>query len=116
MVGSKAENAYVNCYYVLPTQNKVYLIFIPFDDLQFVFGETEYPTDQFDIIRKSKDDTCNRFGAFFIGLCCTHSIHVLNGRLFDDCTGEITCVSNNGRSVSDYMLASTRLFNSFTHF
>ena len=90
--------------------------FIPFDDLQFVFGETEYPMDQFDIIRKSKDDTCNRFGTSLIDLCCTINIHVLNGRLFDDSAWEITCVANNGRSVVDYMLASTRLFTSFTHF
>ena len=90
--------------------------FIPFDDLQFVFGETEYPTDQFDSPRKSKDDTCNRFGTSLIDLCCTHNIHVLNGRLFYDSAGEITCVANNGRSVVDYMLASTTLFHSFTHF
>ena len=90
--------------------------FIPFDHLQFVFGETEYPTDQFDIIRKSKDDTYNRFATSLIDLCCTHNIHVLNGRPFDDSAGEITCVANNGRSVVDYMLASTRLFTSFTHF
>ena len=55
-------------------------------------------------------------GSSLIDLCCTHNIHVLNGRLFDDSAGEITCVANNGRSVVDYMLASTRLFTSFTHF
>ena len=90
--------------------------FIPFDDLQFVFGETDNPTDQFDTPRKSKDDTCNRFGTSLIDLCCAHNIHVLNGRLFDDSAGEITCVANSGRSVVDYMLASTTLFNSFTNF
>ena len=77
--------------------------FIPFDDLQFVFGESEYPTDSFDIIRQSKDDTCNRFGTSLVDLCCTHNVHVLNGRLFNDTAGEITCVANNGSSVVDYM-------------
>ena len=90
--------------------------FIPFEDLQFVFGETEYSADPFDITRQSKDDTCNRFGTSLIDLCCTHNIHVLNGRLFEDTEGEILCVANNGRSVVDYMLAQTSLFTSFTHF
>ena len=49
-------------------------------------------------------------------LCCGFNIHVLNGRAFDDMNGEITCVANNGRSVVDYILASTSLFDSFSHF
>ena len=28
--------------------------FIPYNDLQFVFGETDYPSDTFDMHRKSK--------------------------------------------------------------
>ena len=36
--------------------------FIPYDDLEFVFGDTDYPTDTFDIPRKSKDETYSRFG------------------------------------------------------
>lgn len=53
--------------------------FIPYDDLQFVFGETDYPSDTFDMPRVSKDNTCNRFGTYFIDLCCTYGIHVFNG-------------------------------------
>ena len=49
-------------------------------------------------------------------ICCPYNIHVLNGRLFDDTNGEITCVANNGSSVVDYMLASTSLFDSFSEF
>ena len=56
--------------------------FIPYDDLKFVFGDTDYPTDTFDIPRKSKDETYNRFGISFLDICCTYNIHVLNGRLF----------------------------------
>ena len=90
--------------------------FIPYDDLEFVFGDTDYPTDTFDIPRKSKDETYNRFGISLLDICCTYNIHVLNGRLFDDTNGEITCVANNGSSVVDYMLASTSLFDSFSEF
>ena len=64
--------------------------FIPFDDIDFVFGDTDYPTDPFTINRQSKDDTCNRFGMSLIELCCTHGIHTLNGRIFDDKNGDIT--------------------------
>ena len=90
--------------------------FIPYDDLEFVFGDTDYPTDTFDIQRKSKDETYNRFGISLLDICCTYNIHVLNGRLFDDTNGEITCVANNGSSVVDYMLESTSLFDSFSEF
>ena len=51
-----------------------------------------------------------------IELCCTHGIHTLNERIFDDKNGDITCVANDGSSVVDYMLASTSLFNSILYF
>lgn len=90
--------------------------YIPFDGLDFVFGDTDYPTDPFNINKQSKDDTCNRFGMSLIDLCCIHGLHALNGRMFDDKAGEITCVANDGSSVVDYMLASTSLFDCFSHF
>ena len=83
--------------------------FIPHDDLEYIFGETEYPTDPFEMSRASKDETQNRFGISLLDLCCMYNIHVLNGRLFEDVKGEITC-------VVDYMVASTSLFDSFTYF
>ena len=89
--------------------------FIPHDDLEYIFGETEYPTDPFEMSRASKDETQNRFGISLLDLCCMYNIHVLNGRLFEDVKGEITCVANAGRSVVDYMVASTSLFDSFTY-
>lgn len=90
--------------------------YIPFDDIDFVFDDTDYPTDPFSINRQSKDETCNRFGMSLIDLCCIHAIHTLNGRMFDDKGGEITCVANDGSSVVDYMLASTSLFDSVSYF
>ena len=36
--------------------------------------------------------------------------------MFENVKGEITCVANAGRSVVDYMVASTSLFDSFTYF
>ena len=40
---------------------------------------------------------------------------MLNGRL-DDVEGNITCVSNEGRSIVDNIIVSTSLFNRFTYF
>ena len=90
--------------------------YIPSDDLQFVFGDTEYPINPFDISRQSKDETCSRFGTSLVDLCCTYNIHVLNGRLFKAINGEIICVANNGRSIVDYMVASTSISSHFTDF
>ena len=41
---------------------------------------------------------------------------MLNGRLFDDVDGNITCTANEGRSLVDYIIASTSLFDKFSHF
>ena len=35
--------------------------FIPHDNLEYIFVETEYPTDPFEMSRASKDETQNRF-------------------------------------------------------
>ena len=50
-----------------------------------------------------------------IDLCCIYDIHVLNGRLFNDINGEITCTAKEGSSIVDYMVASS-LFESILHF
>ena len=91
--------------------------FIPEDELDFVFGETDYPSDSFQLKRKSKDcDVYNRFGLSLIDLCCEYDVHILNGRLFNDVDGNITCISNDGMSVVDYIIASSNLFESFSSF
>ena len=53
--------------------------FIPHGDLEYIFGETEYPTDPFQMSRASKYETQNRFGISLLKLCCIYNIHVLNG-------------------------------------
>ena len=41
---------------------------------------------------------------------------MLNGRLIDDVDGNITCISNNGMSIVDYIIASSNLFDKFSSF
>ena len=70
--------------------------FVLDDNLLFIFGDdVPYPEDDFNMPRLSKDTEFNRFGLSFIELCCTYSIHVFNGRLFDDIPGNYTCLANN---------------------
>ena len=90
--------------------------YIPNDDLDFVLGETDYPTDSFDIPRRLKDETQNNFGISLLDICCSFNIHVLNGRILGDRDGEITCVAKHGSSVEDYMIASSSLFDSISLF
>lgn len=60
--------------------------------------------------RNSRDTTLNPFGSALIDLCCTHDIHIFNGRLFVDVDGNFTCTANDGKSVVDYILGSASLF------
>ena len=58
----------------------------------------------------------NAFGVSFLLLCKIFSIHILNGRNKHDDTGEFTCETHNGRSVVDYMIASTDFFETVETF
>ena len=76
---------------------------IPNDNLEFIFEDNSvYFSDDFDMIRNSRDQTENAFGLSLIKLCKTYGIHILNGRLHDDKDGNFTCVTHNGASVVDY--------------
>ena len=57
-----------------------------------------------------------KFGLSLIDLCCEHDIHMLNGRISDDVEGNFTCISNEGRSLVDYIIASSSLFDKFSYF
>ena len=94
------------------------LDYIPHDDISFVFNDsnTDYPSDIFNLDRSSKDKKINKFGLSLIEMCCTYDIHIMNGRLFNDKVGNFTCFYNNGKSVVDYMICSTSLFESVKNF
>ena len=58
-----------------------------------------------------KDKVLNCFGSALIDLCCTHDIYIFNGRLHGDTDGHYTCTANDGKSLVDYVIGSTHLFN-----
>ena len=99
-------------------RTKDYMDFIIEDEADHIFGQhAGYPTDDFSMARKNKDiDFSNAYGLSLVELCCTFSVHILNGRLFDDKEGNFTCFANNGTSVVDYMVASTTLFPKVSNF
>ena len=74
--------------------------YIPNDDLDLVLVDTDYPNDTFNIDRNSKDiNVYNRFGLSLINISCENDILMLNGRLYDDVDGNITCISNEGKCL-----------------
>ena len=50
-----------------------------------------------------------------IELCKTLGIHMLNGRIFNDKTGNFTSTANDGSSLVDYFIVSSNLFSYITH-
>jgi len=84
--------------------------YIPSDDVDYIFQcNTAYPVTHF---------VCqeNRFGSALIDLCCTHGVHIFNGRLYGDTDGHCTCTANDGKSLADYVIGLTELFNCCTDF
>lgn len=91
--------------------------FIPDDDADHVYNyQTNYPSTSFDMPRNNKHKHINKFGHSLIDLCCTHDIHIANGRLDADKDGNYTCTANEGKSVDDYILLSPSLFNCVSEF
>jgi len=52
----------------------------------------------------------NTFGRGLLDMCCTQNIHIVNGRVNGDMSGEFTCIANEGQSLVDYHIVSSGLF------
>ena len=101
----------------LNARTKDFLDYIPSDDLLFVYGDTDYIGDTFDLPRNNRDILkFNMFGKTLTDFCRTNDLHINNGRLFDDTDGNFTSSANNGVSVVDYNICNTALFDKCTYF
>ena len=63
------------------------------------------------------DKVIDTFGRQLLNLCITLDIHIVNGRCGDDTAiGEYTYIAPSGKSVIDYVLMSTDLFDHVDNF
>ena len=88
------------------------------DHNKYVTLPENYPEDPFNMKRNSQDTHAdiNEHGKSLLHLCCSHNIHIVNGRVTGDLEGHLTCFTHNGASLVDYTLASSSLFPSIVHF
>ena len=76
-----------------------------------------YDNDLIDIpTRLNMDRTIDSYGRKLLDLCCNTGLLIVNGRLYNDRTGEFTCCSNNGLSTVDYLLTSYECFSLLSNF
>ena len=97
-------------------RTKNLLDYIPDDNLHYIFGDIDHNSDYFNLPHLNKDKKFNAFGKSLVEMCCNFDVHILNGRLFKDREGHITCTSSGGCSVVDYNIASSDLFQFGTDF
>ena len=81
------------------------------DDAKYLNSMEWYVESKFSQSRNSKDRVINDSGYTLAEICCNFDIRTLNGRSGEDSEGEFTFVSGTGRSVIDYVLVSSELFN-----
>ena len=67
--------------------------FIIDDSAEYIPLPDDYEEDRFSMPRNSKDlhGEVNIHGKSLLNLCCTHNIHMLNGRIVGDLPGHLTC-------------------------
>lgn len=69
--------------------------FMLVDEVDYIFQcDTSYPSDSFNTPRSNKDSVLNRFGSSLTELCCIHDVHIFNGQLHRDVSGNFTCTAN----------------------
>ena len=62
------------------------------------------------------DTGTNSYGHKFLELCKDVPLRILNGRMFGDLFGHLTCFTPRGSSCVDYCAASPELINQFRYF
>ena len=66
--------------------------------------------------RNNMDMGSNSYGNKLLELCKTVPLRILNGRMFGDLFGNLTCYTPQGASCVDYCVASPELFRKIRYF
>ena len=81
------------------------------DDLDLIVGDTDYPTDTFNVDRNSKDiNVYNGCELILINMRCDNDMHMLNGLSYDYIDGNITYIAKVRNILVDYIITSTSSF------
>lgn len=80
-------------------------------DLDYLALPEFYIPDVFQVPRSTQDQIVNKYGLALIELCKSWGMHIVNGRKPGDKVGSITCITKNGSSLVDYVIATTNCFN-----
>ena len=96
-------NAYTN----------IYPDFIQFDNTDYLMSEDDYMEDILPPKRCNLDDRdLNSYGQSLLNLCKSTGLKIVNGRFGKDSqTGNFTCITGKSKSVIDYFLVETAVFN-----
>ena len=85
--------------------------YLPDDNVDHIPNVNWYEPSNFNIPRNSKDTSTNEFGDHLSVMCIELEIYILNGRIDGDLNGEFTNITENGKSVVDYVLADQTIIN-----
>jgi exonuclease III len=93
--------------------------FISNDSIDHIFNNSFgdwYNNDNFFKKRASKDKVVNSNGRDLLTLCKNQNIHILNGRTKGDKLGNYTFIGAQGKSLIDYLIVSSSLFDHVNEF
>ena len=75
-----------------------------FDECEMICDTVEIPR------RKTRDTESNNYGRQLVKFCKINGLFILNGRTKGDDAGTYTCIANGGRSVVDYFITGSSMY------
>ena len=92
--------------------------FIQFDSTDYLISDDDYREDILPPERCNLDDRdLNSYGRSLLNLCKSTGLKIVNGRFGKDRhEGNFTCITGNSKSVIDYFLVETSVFDDILDF
>ena len=102
----------------LNARSQTVLDYIPNESFDFVpLSDELYNIDTIGTQPRNNMDTgSNSYGHKFLELCKKVPLRILNGRMFGDLFGKLTCYTPLGSSCVDYCAVSPELFSKIRYF